>query len=79
MLTATFLQNRPDDELRTQDFDELTNWLWDSHDLRAVKREITERPDDRMNLLHYVEGDGNDAACVLTHSHPPGRMIHNTD
>lgn len=27
-----------------------------------------------MNLLHYVEGDGDDAASVLTHSHTPGRM-----
>lgn len=28
-----------------------------------------------MNLLHYVEGDGDDAASVLTHSHTPGRVI----
>lgn len=61
--------------LANREFSELTNWFGNSHDLRAVKRQITERPDDRMNLLHYVEGDGNNATCVLAHSHTPGGMI----
>lgn len=61
--------------LANREFSELTNWFGNSHDLRAVKRQITERPDDWMNLLHYVEGDGNNATCVLAHSHTPGRMI----
>lgn len=54
---------------------ELTDWFGNSHDLRAVKRQIAKRPYDRMDLLHYVEGDGNNATCVLTHSHAPERMI----
>lgn len=52
---------------------ELTDWFGNSHDLRAVKRQIAKRPYDRMDLLHYVEGDGNNATCVLTHSHAPER------
>lgn len=34
---------------------ELTNRLGYGHDLRAVKRQVAERPDDRMNLLHNVK------------------------
>lgn len=56
---------------------ELTNWFRNSHDLRAVKRQIAQRPDDGMDLLHYVERDCNDATCVLTHSYTPARTIQN--
>lgn len=53
----------------------LTNGLGDGHDLRAVKGQVAERPDDRMNLLHDVEGDGHDAARVLSHGHTPARTV----
>lgn len=60
-----------------REISELTDWLRNSHDLRAVKRQIAQRPDDRMDLLHYVERDCNDATCVLTHSHTPAKTIQN--
>lgn len=50
-------------------FPELTDGFGDRHDLRAVERQITERPDDRMNFLHDVKRECNDAAGVLTNSH----------
>lgn len=37
----------------------------------AVERQVAEGPDDGMDLLHDVEGDGHDAAGVLAHRHPP--------
>lgn len=55
----------------------LTNWFRNSHDLRAVKWQVAQRPDDRMDLLHYVERDCNNATCVLTHSHTPARAFQN--
>lgn len=55
-----------------RDSSELTDWLGNRHDLRTVKGQITEGPDDGVNLLHYVEGDGDDAAGVLAHGHTPG-------
>lgn len=55
---------------------ELTDGFGDSHDLCTIKGQITERPDDRMNLLHDVEGDCNNAASVLTDSHTPGEKKH---
>ncbi|TNN46237.1 hypothetical protein EYF80_043550 [Liparis tanakae] len=55
----------------TRGFSELTDWLGDGHDLRAVEGEVTEGPDDGMDLLHDVEGDGDDAAGVLAHGHTP--------
>lgn len=51
---------------------ELTDGFRNRHDLCAVERQVTERPDDGMNLLHDVEGDGHDAARVLTNRHPSG-------
>lgn len=50
----------------------LTNGLRDRHNLRAIKRQIDERPDDRVDFLHYVERDGDDAASILTHGYTPG-------
>lgn len=59
------------------EFTQLTDGFRNGHNLCAVKRQITERPDDRVDLLHDVEGDGDDAASVLTHSHTSGRVTNN--
>ena len=45
---------------------------WD--DLGAVEGEAAEGPDDGMNALLQVEGDGDDAAAVLPHRHPTTRQ-----
>lgn len=55
---------------------ERTDGFGDGHDLRAVKGQVTERPNDWMNLLHDVEGDGHNAAGVLTNGYTPGRNDH---
>lgn len=51
----------------------LTDGLGDSQRLGAVEGQVAEGPDDGMDLLHDVEGDGHDAAGVLAHRHPPAR------
>lgn len=56
---------------------ELTDRLRNRHDLRAVKRQVAQRPDDGMDLLHDVERDCDDATCVLTHSHAPATTVQN--
>lgn len=53
----------------------LTYGLGHSHDLSAVKGQVTEGPDDGVNLLHDVQRDGHDAARVLTHSNTPTTKI----
>lgn len=54
----------------------ITNGLGHSHDLCAVKGQVAEGPDDRMNLLHDVERDGYDTAGVLSHCYTPGGGGH---
>lgn len=57
----------------------LTNGLGHRHDLGAVVGQVAKGPDDGVHLLHDVEGDGHDAARVLSHSHTPGertRPVH---
>lgn len=50
----------------------LTYGLGHSKGLGAVEGEAGEGPDDRVDLLRDVQGNGHDGACVLPHSHPPG-------
>lgn len=66
-------------QIRKREVSELTDWFRNSHDLRAVKRQIAQRPDDRVDLLHYVERDCDDATRVLTDSHAPARTIKNVE
>lgn len=49
----------------------LTDGLGDCQGLRAVKGQVAEGPDDRVDLLHNVQGDGHNAAGVLAHSYSP--------
>lgn len=50
-----------------------TDWLRHRHDLCAVEGQVAERPDDRVHLLHDVEGDGHDTAGVLSYSYTPAK------
>lgn len=54
----------------------ITNGLGHSHDLCAVKGQVAEGPDDRVNLLHDVERDGYDTAGVLSHCYTTGGGGH---
>jgi len=54
----------------------LTDGLGNGHDLGTVEGQVSEGPDDRVHLLHDVEGDGHDAASVLTHGHAPVKHTH---
>lgn len=53
----------------------LTYGFGHSHDLCAVEGQVTEGPDDGVDLLHDVQRDGHDAARVLTHGNTPTTKI----